>query len=136
MTRESKTMSGIVLLTVPTIIFGGNFILNLLSGAHQQFELTSFQVSMFRAGHGHAGMLIILAIIAQILADHCHLSAMWIWIVRIGFPFSAILVSGGFFVAAAGTGRTEPNAMIFMVYVGMLLLAACLVVLGIGLLRK
>jgi len=129
-------MSGIVLLTVPTIIFGGNFILNLLSGAHQEFELTGFQVAMFRAGHGHAGVLVILAVIAQLLADHCHLGKTWIWMVRIGFPLSAIMVSGGFFVAAAGSGRTEPNALVFILYAGMFLLATCLVVLGIGLLRK
>jgi len=136
MTKDAKTMSGIILLTVPTIIFGGNFILNLISGAYHQLELTDFQLSMFRAGHGHAGVLVILALIAQFLADHSRLGSSWNWFVRGGFPVSAVLVSGGFFASASGAGRTEPNAFIFMLFLGMLLLAASLVVLGIGLLRK
>lgn len=136
MTQDSKTMSGIILLTVPTIIFGGNFVLNLLSGAHHQLELTDFQLAMFRAGHGHAGVLVILALIAQFLADHSRLGSSWSWFVRGGFPLAAILVSGGFFAAAGGQGTTEPNAFIFLLYAGMLLLATCLVALGVGLLRK
>jgi hypothetical protein len=38
-----------------------------LSGAHQQLELIDFQLAMFSAGHGHAGVLVILALIAQFL---------------------------------------------------------------------
>lgn len=57
------------------------------------------------------------------------------WSVRAGFPLAAILVSGGFFAAAAGEGRTEPNAFIVILYAGMLVLTVSLVLLGIGLLR-
>jgi hypothetical protein len=32
MTRASKITSGIILLTVPTIIYGGYFLLTVLSG--------------------------------------------------------------------------------------------------------
>ncbi|MBU1368630.1 MAG: hypothetical protein KJ578_07560 [Bacteroidetes bacterium] len=136
MTSDSKKMTGIILLSLPTIIFGGNFILNLLSGQHQQLELTEFQISMFRAGHGHAGVLVVLAIIAQMLTDQTNLNDTWKWIVRGGFPLSALVVSGGFFAAAGGVGTTEPNSFIFLLYTGMILLAFSLVVLGVGLLRK
>ncbi|HMM11844.1 MAG TPA: hypothetical protein PKE03_07115 [Bacteroidales bacterium] len=135
MTKESRLMSGIILLTVPTIIFGGNFLLGLMSGNYPEMELTSFQQAMFRAGHGHAGVLVILALIAQFLVDQSDLSQQWRWIVRAGFPFAAILVSGGFFAAAAGNGLTAPNNFVAVLYLGMAVLALSLVTLGIGLVR-
>lgn len=135
MTKESRLMSGIILLTVPIIIFGGNFLLGLLSGSYPEMELTAFQQAMFRAGHGHAGVLVILALIAQFLVDQSDLSQQWRWLVRAGFPLAAILVSGGFFAAAAGKGLTEPNGFVIILYLGMAVLAVSLVSLGIGLVR-
>lgn len=135
MTKESRLMSGIILLTVPTIIFGGNFLLGLLSGSYPEMELTAFQQAMFRAGHGHAGVLVILALIAQFLVDQSDLSQRWRWLVRAGFPLAAILVSGGFFAAAAGKALTEPNGLVIILYLGMAVLAVSLVSLGVGLVR-
>jgi hypothetical protein len=136
MTKESRLMSGIIILTVPTIVFGGNFLLGLLSGNYPEMELTAFQQAMFRAGHGHAGVLVILALIAQYLVDQSDLSHRWSWIVRVGFPMAAILVSGGFFAAAAGKGVSEPNAFVVILYLGMAVLVVSLVSLGIGLVRN
>lgn len=97
MTKESRLMCGIILLTVPTIIFGGNFSFRIAFGQLSRDGANYVQQSMFRAGHGHAGVLVILALVAQFLVDHSDLSQRWQWIVRAGFPFAAILVSGGFF---------------------------------------
>ena len=91
---------------------------------------------MFRAGHGHAGLLVILSLIAQILIDHATLSKNWKLIIRIGFPLSAVLVSGGFFAAAIGINVTSPNNLIAILYVGVIFLLISLVILGIGLIRK
>jgi len=128
-------MIGVILLTVPSIQYGGYFLLTILSGK-AKLSLTDFQKSMFRAGHAHAGVLVILAIIAQLLADQCSFGPMTEWIVRIGFPLAAILVSGGFFASAAGKNRTTPNSMVTVLYSGVFVLAACLVILGIGLLTS
>jgi hypothetical protein len=136
MTKESRLMSGIIILTVPTIVFGGNFLLGLLSGNYPEMELTAFQQARCRAGHGHAGVLVILALIAQYLVDQSDLSHRWSWIVRVGFPMAAILVSGGFFAAAAGKGVSEPNAFVVILYLGMAVLVVSLVSLGIGLVRN
>jgi hypothetical protein len=136
MTKDTKLMSGIILLSIPTIMFGGNFLLGLLSGKYPEMELTGFQQSMFRAGHGHAGVLVILALIAQFLTDHTKLSIRWKWIVRGGFPLSSILISGGFFAAAGGQGLTAPNSFIAILYFGMVILTVSLIALGIGLIRN
>lgn len=132
MTPEARITCGIVLLTVPTIQYGGFFLLSILSGK-SKLPLTDFQKSMFRAGHAHAGVLVILAIIAEILTDYAGLGSVWDHIVRTGFPTAAILVSGGFFASASGRNATKPNGMIGILYLGVLILAVCLIILGIGL---
>ncbi len=85
MSPETRITCGIILLTVPTIMYGGYFLLGILSG-RLKFPLTDFQKSMFRAGHAHAGVLVILALLAEILTDYSGLSPLWEHIVRTGFP--------------------------------------------------
>jgi len=135
MTSISKLMCGIILLTVPTIQYGGYFLLTILSGKQDSLMLTDFQKAMFRAGHAHAGVLVILSLVCQLLADHASLSNTMNWFVRIGFPVAAILVSAGFFAAASGKNVNQPTSAIFILYTGVLLLAASLIVLGIGMLK-
>lgn len=136
MTNEARKISGYILLTVPTIIYGGYFLLTVLSGQQEHLQLTDFQKSMFRAGHAHAGVLVILALVAQLLADHASLSNRWKWVARLAFPISAIAISLGFFAAAIGRQITEPTGPIFILYVGMAILTFGLLTLGIGLIRQ
>jgi hypothetical protein len=117
---------------VPTIIYGGYFLLTILSG-RQKLPLTDFQKSMFRAGHAHAGVLVILSLVAEILTDYAALTDAKEHIVRIGFPLAAILVSGGFFSSAAGRNVSKPNRSIVILYLGIAVLVTSLIILGIGL---
>jgi hypothetical protein len=132
MSTLCKLFCGITLLTVPTIQYGGYFLLSVLSGT-AKISLTDFQKSMFRAGHAHAGVLVILSLIAQVLIDYAGVNSGIELTLRIVFPLSAILISGGFFVSALGNGRTQPDSKIQVLYSGILLLAAALIVLGISL---
>ena len=136
MTAETKIMSGIILISIVSIELGGYFLLSILSGKQKDLELTDFQKVMFRAGHAHAGVLVILAIICQILADHVLLPPALEWLGRSGVAIAALLVSGGFFAAAAGKKRERPNKLVVLIYAGMLVLAIALVILGAGLMRS
>jgi hypothetical protein len=131
MSSLSKLLCGLILLTVPSIQYGGYYLLALLAGQTGQ-ELTDYQRSMFRAGHAHAGVLVIPALVGQLLLDAARLPS---WLTRLGFPLAAILVSGGFFAAAIGRGVTQPTPWIAVLYVGAALLAVAVVLTGIGLLR-
>ena len=135
MSSITKLFCGLTLISIPTIEFGGYFLLQILSGKQSELGLTTFQEGMFRAGHGHAGVIVILSLLAQILTDHARLTKPMEWLVRIGFPVAGLLVSGGFFAAASGPGLTEPNGSIALLYVGVGLLALVLVILGIGLIK-
>jgi len=135
MSSLTKVFCGITLLTVPTIVYGGYFLLSILAGWSPD-TFTPFQQSMFRAGHAHAGVLVLLCLIAQILSDHAKLPAGLGLLVRVSFVAAALLVSGGFFAGAIGEGVTEPTHLIFILYLGIFELAFAVITLGIGLLRK
>lgn len=128
-------MSGLILITVPSIVYGGYFLLTILSGEQEALQLTEFQTSMFRAGHAHAGVLVILSLLAQLFTDHAGLSETWKWVVRVSFPLAAILVSLGFFAAAIGSRVTQPTSLIAILYAGIAMLVFALATLGIGLMR-
>lgn len=134
MTYEAKLMCGVILITIPSIEYGGYFLLRVLSGKYQQLELNGFQKSMFRAGHAHAGVIVILSLICQVLADEASLSVGLTWFVRAGVPSAALLIPGGFFASAMGKGTEKPNGWIGLLYVGIFVLAFSLIVLGVGLL--
>jgi hypothetical protein len=131
MTDATKLIAGILLIIVPSIQYGGTFLLQILSGKHSEFN--EFQRSMFRAGHAHAGVLVILALVALIFTDQAGLSAPMGWAVRIGFAAAPVLISAGFFGGAAGGSRTQPGGLIALLWIGVFVLAASLITLGIGL---
>ncbi len=135
MTTHTKLTCGIILVTIPTIQYGGYFLLTLLSGK-KKLPLTDFQKSMFRAGHAHAGVLVILSLIAEVLIDYANFGAGAEALVRTGFPLAAILVSGGFFAGASGAGATTTNRFISILYIGIIFLAVSAIVLGIALIRN
>ena len=133
MTNATKLIAGLLLIAITTIEFGGTFLLSILSGKYAGF--TEFQRSMFRAGHAHAGVLTILALVALLFTDQAGLSAPIGWAVRIGFASAPVLVSAGFFGAAMGDVRTRPGGLIGLLWTGVFVLGASVIVLGIGLLR-
>jgi hypothetical protein len=133
MTDATKLMAGLLLITVTTIEYGGTFLLGLLSG--KQPEFTDFQRSLFRAGHAHAGVLVILALVSLLFTEQTKLSTPIAWAVRVGFVAAPVLVSAGFFGAALGDGRTRPSGLIALLWIGVFVLGGSLVTLGIALIQ-
>lgn len=126
-------MPGIILISIPTIQYGGYFLLGTISGRSPEMNLTGFQQVMFRAGHGHAGVLIVLSLVCQLLVDQAKLYKSMQWIARIGVPLAALLISGRFFGAAIGENVTQPGDLVGILYVGIAVLAVSVIILGVGL---
>jgi len=55
MTREAKMMAGIILITVPSIQYGGYFLLTQLMSRSSGYVDNPLRQNFFRAGHAHAG---------------------------------------------------------------------------------
>ena len=136
MNEVTTLMCGTILITIPTIQLGGYFLLSTLTGKYKGEPLTPFQKSMFRAGHAHAGVLVILSLIAQVLAEYTGLGEALTWFARISIPASAILIAGGFFGAAGGKQVTQPTKMIWLLHVGAIVLMLGLITLGVGLILR
>ncbi len=48
--------------------------------------------NFFRAGHAHAGVIVILSLVCQMLADSAALPISLLWLVRIAVPFAAVFL--------------------------------------------
>lgn len=135
MTREARVMSGIILITVPTIQYGGYFLLTSLMNKSSGYMENPLRQNFFRAGHAHAGVIVLLSLICQLLADAATLPPSLLWFVRVGVPLAAILISGGFFFSVLPPTATQPNGAVALIYLGAVVLAGAVVALGIGLLK-
>jgi len=136
MTREARIMCGIILITVPTIQYGGYFLLTSLMEKGSGYMDNPLRQNFFRAGHAHAGVIVILSLICQMLADAAVLPIPMLGFVRIGVPLSAILISAGFFFSVLPPTAAQASGAVSLIYAGALILAIGVVILGIGLLRS
>ena len=136
MTREARLMSGIILISIPTIQYGGYFLLTSLTNKSSGYMDNPLRQNFFRAGHAHAGVIVILSLVCQMLADAAVLPTPLLWFVRIGVPLSAILISAGFFLSVLSPNATEAGPAVFLIYIGAVILAVGVVTLGIGLLSS
>ena len=136
MTREARIMAGVILITVPSIQYGGYFLLTSLIDRSSGYMDNPLRQNFFRAGHAHAGVIVLLSLVCQVLADSATLPEPLLWLARIGVPAAAILLPLGFFLSMTSPTATAPNGFVSLIYVGAVVLAVSVLTLGIGLLRS
>jgi hypothetical protein len=127
----SRVLAGILLISLVTVESGGALMFKVVTGRQ---AATPLQQSFFRAGHAHAGVFLVLGLVAQILVDATTLTGVAEWVARSFVPLAALLLPGGFFLSAARPGATEPNPLVLLVPVGAVVLAIGLLTLAVGLL--
>jgi hypothetical protein len=134
MTYESRLLAGVLLIVLPTVMIGGVSILSLLIG-DPTYRENPLRQDLWRAGHAHAGVWLILALVALRYVDEANLSNRMKWLVRGSIPIAAILVPAAFFLSVLSP-PTTPSGVILLAYVGAALLAVGVLVLGVGLVRR
>jgi hypothetical protein len=135
MSRESRLTAGVLLILMPTVVYGGVSILSMLIG-DPQYTQNELRQDLWRAGHAHAGVLLVLPLVALRYVDEANLSGGMKRLARHSIPAAAILLPVAFFLSVASPEATEPNALInLLAYVGAVSLAVGLLVLGVGLIR-
>lgn len=134
MSSESRHLAGILLIVLPTVIYGGVSILRLLIN-DPRYQQNPLRQDLWRAGHAHAGVLLVLSLVALRYVDEANLSDSLKWFARESIPAAAILLPVAFFLSVLKPDATAPNRLIYLAYLGAVVLAAGLVVLGIGLIR-
>lgn len=131
MSDETRILAGTLLLALVTVESGGFYLLKIARG---KAPATPFQERFARAGHAHAGVLLVLALVVLLYVDATGMDGFWGWVARSGVPIAALLLPGGFFFCSMGRGRTEPNRFVVMLPAGAVMLALGLAATGVGLL--
>lgn len=134
MSFESRRLAGVLLLVLPAVVFGGVSLLTLLID-DPAYRDNALRQDLWRAGHAHAGVMLVLSLIALRYVDETVLSDRLRSLARHCIPAAAILLPAGFFLSVLSPQATEPNAMIWLAYVGAASLVVGVLILGIGLVR-
>lgn len=114
----------------------GTALLGMLAGGEPGYFDNPLRQDLFRAGHAHAGVLLLRSLVILRYVDEARISDGLKRVVRLGVPSSAIFLPAAFFFSVINPDATEPSGLIYLAYVGAATLAASLVVLGVGLIKK
>ena len=136
MSDASRIMAGILLITVLAVEFGGLALLAMLTRRIPGYLDNPLRQNMFRAGHAHAGVWVVFALVALLWVDQTDLAEPLKWVVRVAFAVAPILMPLGFFLSVTRPDAQGPNAVIALVYLGGLALAVGALTLGVGLLTS
>ena len=134
MSTGSRIIAAILLIAVPTVEFGGLSLLAMLTRRMPGYLDNPLRQNMFRAGHAHAGVWMVFALVALLWVDQIDSGEPMKWIIRVAFAAAPILMPLGFFLSVTRPDTQRPNGLITLVYLGGVSLAVGAVTLGIGLL--
>jgi len=135
MSRESRLLAGILLVVFPSVLFGGLSLLKALTVGAPGYVDNPLRHDLWRAGHAHAGVYLVLSLVLLRYVDESRLPPAAKWLARTGVPIAAILIPAAFFLSVVSPTATRPSGLINLAYVGALFLAAALLTLGVGLIR-
>lgn len=123
-------VGGILLLSLITVESGGWFLVRVGTGG---VPANALQKGFFRAGHAHAGVLLVLGLANLALLDRAGLPLWWHILAAALPPAAAILMPAGFFLSVLGREPQRPSRLLALVWTGGSALAIGLGFSGIGL---
>ena len=131
--QPTRVLPAVSVLSLVSVEYGGWTLLGFLTGRGQ---LGQFQERFFRAGHAHAGVLLILSLVYYLHLDRTGYSNGVKWLAGGLLQAGILAQSGGFFVHL-GLGRPNRRSLgTAVTRLGALLIAAALVILAVGLIRS
>ena len=125
-----KLFTVIALFSLPTVMYGGYSLLRLLKAR----KLNEFQLTYFRAGHAHAGVLLVLALVVLDVVARSGVDPTTQWIIGVLLVVGVLAQSGGMFVHMAIGKPGTWSAGNTVTTVGAVVLAAALVTTAVGVL--
>ena len=134
MSTESRRVAGALLVVLPTVMIGGASLLTLLV-KDPSYMANPLRQNLWRAGHAHAGVFLVLSLVVLRYVDETNLSSVWKSAARLAVPASAVLLPAAFFLSVLSPTATRPNGLILLAPIGAISLAFGLLVIGVGLLR-
>jgi hypothetical protein len=119
----------IVLVSLPTVMFGGYSLLRLLG----RRSLSEFQQTFFRAGHAHAGVLLVFGLAYLAFLARTDFGPGLRWLACIVLTVGILAQSGGMFVhmAVGESGSWSVGNTVTTVGAGFLAAASLLLAYGV-----
>ena len=112
---------------------GGGFLLERTILRTEGFIVAPAVAALQRAGHGRAGVLILLALWSQLTIDLLRIGTAAEWVLRATIPVAVARISGGFFLSAAATAGVDAGTPSLVLRGGAALLGVSLLALaGLG----
>ena len=128
--EPTRLLPIIVLFTLVTVEFGGWALLGFITGKE---SLGRFREQFFRAGHAHAGVLLVLSLVYFVYLERTDFSDGARWLVGVLLLVGIVAQSGGFFVHLGVGEEGRSSAGTLLTRAGALLIGAALVTLAVGL---
>ena len=116
--------------SLPTVMFGGFSLLRLLTKGR---TLTPFQVTCFRAGHAHAGVLLLMSLLYYRYLTETTYSQKSTVALCVMLVVGILAQSGGFFLHMMLGREGERSVGTFLTFFGAALLAVTTLALAFGL---
>ena len=130
--EPTTLLPAITLLLLVSVEYGGWALLGFLTGRGQ---LGEFREQFFRAGHAHAGVLLVLSLVYFLYLPLAEYSEGMEWVTGIILVAGILGQSGGFFLHLARGREGEASIGTTVTRLGGILLAVALLILAIGLIR-
>ena len=125
----TKVLPIISLGSLVAVEYGGWALLSFLAARE---GLTDSQKQFFRAGHAHAGVLLVLSLVFFVYLDRTDFSDVTQWVVGLVLLTGILAQSGGFFVHMGLGAAARPSPGTRLTRTGAVLIAAALVALMVG----
>lgn len=122
----------LILISLLTVEIGGASLLRLLTS---DSDLSDFKEQFFRAGHAHAGVLLILSLAYVVFLERTTWSPSQRRLAMVTLIAGGVSQSGGFFLHMLVGEAESFSAGIALTLFGAVLLAAAVISLGVALLR-
>jgi len=116
--------------SLPTVMFGGFSLLRLLTKGR---TLTPFQVMCFRAGHAHAGVLLLMSLLFYRYLVETTYSENSMLALCVMIVVGILAQSGGFFLHMMLGREGERSPGTLLTFVGAAILAVTTLALAFGL---
>ena len=122
----------VAILAIVTVEYGGWALLTFITGRE---GLEDWQKQFFRAGHAHAGVLLVLSLVYFLYLPRADYSDGLEWLGGAVLLAGVMCQSGGFFLHMGTGERDQSSAGTKLTRAGALLIAAALIFLAIGLIK-
>jgi fucose 4-O-acetylase-like acetyltransferase len=131
--EPTRVLPAVSALSLVSVEYGGWALLGFLTGRGQ---LGQFREQFFRAGHAHAGVLLVLSLVYFSHLDRTGYSERVQWFAGSLLLAGIMAQSGGFFLHL-GLGQPDRSSLgTIVTRFGALLIASALVVLAFGLITS